>query len=85
MKDECVLRCEENYEYTREGDEYVCKAKECNDRTPLSNGSCSLNEDFAGSGAGCYLWKGNDDEIWTCVSEVNCPNGFLEVFFFFFI
>jgi hypothetical protein len=85
MNDECVLRCEENYENKTENDEYVCKAKKCDDRTPFSNGSCSLKEDFAvggGSDVGCYLWRGNEEEIWTCVSEVDCPNGYLEVFFF---
>jgi hypothetical protein len=40
MNGECVLKCEENYEYTKEGDEYVCEAKECNDGTPFSNQSC---------------------------------------------
>jgi hypothetical protein len=84
MNNECVLRCEENYEYTKEGDEYVCKAKECNDRTPFSNGSCSLKEDFAVEGendVGCYLLRGNE-EMWICVSEGECPNGYPEVFFF---
>jgi hypothetical protein len=87
MNNECVLRCEENYENKTKGDEYVCKAKECNDRTPFPNGSCSLKEDFAGEGGsdiGCYLWKGNEEEMWTCVSEVDCPNGYVEVLFFFF-
>jgi hypothetical protein len=44
-----------------------------------------LKEDFGvegGSDIGCYLLRGNDEEIWTCVSEVDCPNGYLDVFFF---
>jgi hypothetical protein len=86
MNDECVLRCEENYEYRTEDDEYVCKAKECKDRTPFTNGSCSLKEDFAteGNDVGCYLLRGNEEEMWICVSEGECPNGYLEFFFFFF-
>jgi hypothetical protein len=78
------LRCEENYENRTEDDEYVCKAKECNDRTPFPDGSCSLKEDFGvggGNDIGCYLWRGNDEEMWTCVGEGKCPNGYPEVFF----
>jgi hypothetical protein len=85
MNDECVLRCEENYENRTEDEEYVCKAKECNNRTPFTNGSCSLKEDFAAGGGidvGCYLLRGNEEEMWTCVSEGECPNGYPEVFFF---
>jgi hypothetical protein len=82
MNDECVLRCEENYENTIENNEYVCKPKECSTRTPFSNGSCSVKEDFAeGNVVGCYLLRRNDEE--TCVNEGNCPNGYPEVFFFF--
>jgi hypothetical protein len=89
MNKECVLRCEENYENRTEGDEYVCKPKECVYRTPFSNGSCSLKEDFGagegGSDVGCYLLRGNDEEMWTCVNEGDCPNGYPEVFSFFFL
>jgi hypothetical protein len=85
MNYECVLRCEENYEYTTENDEYICKPKECSARIPFSNGSCSLKEDFGGgSVVRCYLLRGNDEEMWTCVNEGSCPNGYPEVFFFFF-
>jgi hypothetical protein len=80
MDGECVLKCEENYEYTKEGDEYVCKAKGCNDRTPFSNQSCSMKEDFTGNGnpVKCYFYKetaeGGDD---VCASL--CPSGFVPV------
>jgi hypothetical protein len=83
MNNECVLRCEENYENITENNEYICKAKECADRTPFSNGSCSLKEDLDMrlSNAGCYLWKGEEDR-WTCMT---CPDGYSEVFILFFV
>jgi hypothetical protein len=83
MNDECVLRCEEYYENKTEGDEYICKAKECNDRTPFSNGSCSLKEDLVEkeNPVKCYLYgeMGEDGDV--CTSK--CPSDFVQVLFFF--
>jgi hypothetical protein len=51
------LRCKENYEYTKEGDEYVRKVKECNDQTSFSNGSCQLKKNLAvKKGSGLMLF-----------------------------
>jgi hypothetical protein len=83
MNDKCVLSCEENYENRTEGDEYVCKAKKCNDRTPFSNGSCSVKEDLVEENAvKCYLYREVDEGRDTCTSE--CPNDYLQVYQFFF-
>jgi hypothetical protein len=85
MNNECVLRCEENYEYTTEGDEYVCKAKDCNDRTPFSNGSCSLKEDFVQNGnpVKCYLYKEIGKSGNMCINQ--CPSDLVQVFLFFYL
>jgi hypothetical protein len=48
--------------YTKKSDESVCKAKECNDQTPFSNGSCSLKEDFSGEGRILFI-KRNEKYI----------------------
>jgi hypothetical protein len=84
MNDECVLRCEENYEYTKEGDEYVCKGKECKDRAPFSNGSCSLKEDFVESDdpVKCYSYREVGEGGDMCISQ--CPSDLVKVCVFFF-
>jgi hypothetical protein len=84
MNDECVLRCEENYENRTECDEYICKAKECNDRTPFSNGSCSLKEDFVENenAVKCYLYREMGENGNMCTSQ--CPSDFVQVSFFFY-
>jgi hypothetical protein len=82
MNDECVLRCEENYESTKEGDEYVCKAKECDDRTPFLNGSCSVKEDFVETTnpVKCYSYRQMHGGGNTCAGQ--CSSNFIKVFFF---
>jgi hypothetical protein len=89
MNDECVLSCPLNYENTSEtvGKGYVCTPKQCEDRIPWSNGSCSMEEDFRVEGGGeaieCYLWKVREN-MENCVVKSDCPSGFPGVCFSFF-
>jgi hypothetical protein len=87
MGDECVLSCPLNYENTSEKTNkgFTCTPKQCGDRTPWSNGSCSMEEDFRG-GVGeevmdGYVWRVKDG-IKNCVVKSDCPSGFPGVFFF---
>jgi hypothetical protein len=88
MDEKCVLICDENYENTtsKTSDEFVCTPKECANRTPWVNGSCSLKEDFMSESGGegmveCYLERrgGDDDEngvgMDSCVEKDKCPSG----------
>jgi hypothetical protein len=81
MGDECVLSCSLNYENTSEKTNkgYICTPKQCGDRMPLSNGSCSLEEDFRVEGGGevieCYLWRVGDG-MENCIVKGDCPNNY---------
>jgi hypothetical protein len=87
MNDECVILCPFNYENTSEKTNkgYVCTPKKCEDRTPWSNGSCSVEEDFPVEGGGevmeCYLLRVGDG-MESCVVKGDCPSGYPGVFFY---
>jgi hypothetical protein len=72
--EECVLLCPLNY-FIKTGDvENICSLKQCMDRIPWANGSCSASEDE--SGEECYFSEMGDDSVGKCVLRNNCPNGY---------
>jgi hypothetical protein len=64
----------------KEDGEYVCIKKECGDRTPFSNGSCSMWEDKEEEA--CYYLglertdSDSEDVSGMCVEEGDCPYGY---------
>jgi hypothetical protein len=85
MDDECILSCPLNYENTsvKTSKGYICTVKQCEDRTPWSNGSCSMTEDFPVGDGGvvmeCYMWRGkvaDGDGMESCVVKSGCPSDY---------
>jgi hypothetical protein len=78
----CIITCPKNYEkrINEERGEYACIPKECEDRTPWRNESCSLKEDFSNSNfsfnslsSGCYYLResyiNNNNDIYNNNSD----------------
>jgi hypothetical protein len=90
MGDECVMLCPFNYANTSERTSkgYICTPKQCGDRTPWSNESCSMTEDFplgvGGEEIECYMSRVGDG-MKNCVLKGDCFSGYPGVCVFFIV
>lgn len=89
MGNGCVLVCDENYKNSsiKSNKGYTCIPKECEDRKPWTNKTCSAREDFFNeigeSNVECYYSKIEDDEIGKCVTKEKCDDDYPGVFILF--
>jgi hypothetical protein len=89
MGDECILSCPLNYENKSEKTNkgYICTPKQCGDRMPWSNRTCSMKEDFPANGGDggevleCAFSRVGDDGVENCVLGENCPAGYSKVLY----